>query len=451
MAVARCTGVRLLLRGVRVIDPAARLDAHGRDVCIEDGRVAGLDGWPSGHAPVIDLTPAPGEPECVLCPGFIDLHAHLREPGGGAAETVLSGAAAAAAGGFTTVVAMANTKPPIDTPRRVRAAIARNDAAPIPVLQVAALTDGLQGQRLTDIAGCAAAGAVAIGDDGRNAASADVLERGIRAAAAASRPVWVHPEDENAIARDVDDRTPLPLRSNRPPEVEVRAVDSAIDALRRAGCGRLHLQHLSTAGAVELLRRARDEGLPVTAEVTPHHLTMTRSAMAADDPLRKVNPPLREQEDVDAIRYALADGVIDAVATDHAPHTAAQKRRGYENAAPGMIGFETALPLCLSAGGFAGALLPHLVASLTIGPCRVLGPDAPLRAPRIAVGEPATITLFDPAAEWTVSGETLHSRSSNTPLAGTRVRGRVLLTMASGRIVHAEPARLQRLVEVAHG
>lgn len=443
--------MRLLLRGVRVIDPAARLDAHGRDVWIEDGRLMGVDGWPPDRGPVTDLTPAPGQPACVVCPGFIDLHAHLREPGDAAAETVLSGAAAAAAGGFTAVVAMANTKPPIDTPGRVRAAVASNDAAPIPVLQVAAMTHGLDGHRLTDIAGCAAAGAIAIGDDGRNAASGALLESGIRAAAAVSRPVYVHPEDESAIARSGDGQTALPLRTNRPPEIEVRAVDTAIDALRRAGIGRLHLQHVSTAGAVDLLRRAKDEGLPVTAEVTPHHLTMVRSAMAADDASRKVNPPLREQEDVDAVRRALADGVIDAVATDHAPHTAAQKRGGYEHAAPGMVGFETALPLCLSAAGFAGALLPHLVERLTVGPHRVLGPEAALPAPHLGAGEAATLTLFDPAAEWTVDEATLVSRSSNTPLAGTRVRGRVLLTMASGRVVHADTSRLQPSMEVAHG
>lgn len=441
----------MLLRGVRVIDPASHLDVHGRDVWIEDGRLMGLDGWPRDHGPVIDLTPAPGGLECVLCPGFIDLHAHLREPGDAAAETVLSGAAAAAAGGFTSVVAMANTKPPIDSPSRVRSAVARNAAAPITVLQVAALTHGLHGQRLTDIAGCAAEGAVAIGDDGRNAASGELLEHGIRAAAAESRPVWVHPEDETTIARTGDGRVALPLRSERPPEAEVRAVDIAIEALRRAGAGRLHLQHLSTAGSVDLLRRAKEEGLPVTAEVTPHHLTMPSSAMAADDPLRKVNPPLREQEDVDAVRYALADGVIDAVATDHAPHTAAHKSRAYDGAAPGMVGLETALPVCLSAGGRAEAFLPRLVESLTAGPHRVLGPVARLAAPHLGVGDLATLTLFDPAAEWTVSAETLASRSSNTPLAGTRVRGRVLLTLASGRVVHAEPSRLQASVEVTHG
>jgi dihydroorotase len=442
--------VRLLLRGVRVIDPGRDVDAHLRDVWIEDGRLRSIDGHPSEGGPPIDLTPARGRPECVVCPGFIDLHAHLREPGDGDAETVLSGGAAAAAGGFAAVVAMANTRPPIDTPRRVGSALERNATAAVTVLQVAALTQGLHGRRLTDIAGGAAAGAIAFGDDGRNAASEDVLADGIRAAAAVSRPVFVHPEDEDAIARRPSGRGAVPLRPDRPPEIEVRAVESALGALRRAGTGRLHLQHLSAAGSIELLRTARDHGLAVTAEVTPHHLTMQRSVMVADDPMRKVNPPLRDAQDVRAVREALADGVIGAIATDHAPHADARKTRSYASAAPGMAGLETALALCLSLDEFAGSGLPRLVERLTVGPHRVLGADSPLPAPGLQEGEPATLTLFDPNAEWTVSAETLASRSRNTPLLGSKVRGKVLLTMVSGRVAHIDETLLAQPVGVAH-
>ena len=443
--------MRLWLRGVRVIDPAIDLDAEQCDVWIENGRLMAIDHGPPGDGDEpIDLTPPAGQPACVLCPGFIDVHAHLREPGDAEAETVVSGAVAAAAGGFTTVVAMANTHPPVDTPRHVADAVQRNSEAPVSILQVAALTHGLAGQRLTDIEQCIEAGAIAIGDDGRNAASAALLEAGIRIAARHSRPVFVHPEDEEAIARRAGHGVQLPVAAVRPPEVEIRAVDAAIGALRSAGTGRLHLQHISTAGAVDLLRHARDTGLVVTAEVTPHHLTMQQSAMDADDPLRKVNPPIRGADDVEAVRDALASGLIDAVATDHAPHRASDKRPPYDRAAAGMIGFETALAQCLSIHELAGLGLPRLVAALTTGPYRVLGAQAPVDAPRLRAGEPATATLFDPAAQWTVTEAALRSRSHNTPLLGTTVRGRVLLTVASGRLVHLDEARLARPMQAVH-
>ena len=443
--------MRLWLRGVRVIDPAIDLDVEHRDIWIEDGRLMAIDHGPpgSGDEP-IDLTPPAGQPACVLCPGFVDVHAHLREPGDAEAETVLSGAAAAAAGGFTTVVAMANTHPPVDTPRHVAEAVQRNREAQVSVLQVAALTHGLAGHRLTDIEECIESGAVAIGDDGRNAASAALLEEGIRIAARHTRPVFVHPEDEEAIARRAGHGVQLPVAAVRPPEVEIRAVGTAIAALRSAGTGRLHLQHISTAGAVDLLRHARENGLVVTAEVTPHHLTMQQSDMDADDPLRKVNPPIRGADDVEAVRNALASGLIDAVATDHAPHRAADKQPPYERAAAGMIGFETALAQCLSITELAGLGLPRLIAALTTGPHHVLGAHAPVDAPRLRTGEPATATLFDPAAEWTVTEAALRSRSHNTPLLGTTVRGRVLLTVASGRVVHMDDARLTPAMQAVH-
>ena len=444
--------MRLWLRGVRVIDPAVDLDAGNRDVWIEDGRLIAIDHGPSAEgAHPIDLTPRDGEPPCVLCPGFIDVHAHLREPGDTKAETVLSGAAAAAAGGFTTVVAMANTHPPIDTPKHVADAVRRNSEAQVLVLQVAALTHGLSGHRLTDIDGCIEAGAVAIGDDGRNAASGELLEEGIRVAGRRECPVFVHSEDEEAIARRAGHGVHLPVVAVRPPEVEIRAVDTAIGALRRAATGRLHLQHLSTEGAIDLLRHARENGLVVTAEVTPHHLTMQQSAMLPDDPLHKVNPPIRGADDVEAVRHALASGLIDAIATDHAPHGDADKRQPYECAAAGMIGLETALAQCLTIPEFAGIGLPRLIAALTTGPHQVLGVHTPVNAPRLRVDAPATVTLFDPAAPWTVSEESLLSRSHNTPLLGTTLRGRVLLTVASGRVLHIDEARLAQPAQVMRG
>jgi dihydroorotase len=233
--------------------------------------------------------------------------------------------------------------------------------------------------------------------------------------------------------------------------MEVRAVETAIRALEHVATGRLHLQHLSTSGAVDLLRRAREAGLALTAEVTAHHLAMQQSAMLSGDPLRKVNPPMRQPRDVTAVRDALVAGVIDAIATDHAPHRDIDKRPPYERAAAGIIGLETALAQCLSVAELAGAGLPRLVAALTVGPHRVLGDDALVPLPRLRINEPATATLFDPGAEWTVTDATLHSRSRNTPLLGATLRGRVLFTVASGRVLHIDQTRLGSQVAMAHG
>jgi len=446
--------VNFILRGVRVIDPLARLDAHDQDVWIDSGRIVAIyHHIDEGSVPVVDLTPAPGAEECVLCPGFIDLHTHLREPGDEEAETVKSGARAAAAGGFTSIVAMANTRPPIDTPERVADAYARAADAPVAVLQVAALSRDVAGAKLTDVQGCLAAGAVAIGDDGRNAASPRLVVQALQRAAKGGRPVMIHPEDEEAIAQ-INDATGSVVRCvERPPQVETRAVDVAIRALAHARTGRLHLQHLSTARSVEMVRRAVEQGLEVTAEVTPHHLAMWLPVEAPPEPvsLLKVNPPLRTDADRAALVHALRDGTIDAMATDHAPHRAEEKSRDYANAAPGMIGLETALATCLTLGGMGGEWIPTLVERMTAGPHRVLGAAIGIPAPRLHIGEMATAALFDPDAEWTVDAESLRSRSHNTPLLGARLKGRVLLTISEGRVVHADAARIPVAAgEVAH-
>jgi dihydroorotase len=434
-----------ILRGVRVIDPLGRLDVAGQDVWIDDGRIVAIYRHiEEGATPVIDLTPLPGGTPSVLCPGFIDLHAHLREPGDEGAETVLSGSAAAAAGGYTHVVAMANTEPPVDTPERVRDACARAATAPITVLQVAALSRGLAGEELTDIEDCIAEGAVAISDDGRNAAPVALLTAALRRAATQARPVLLHPEDEEAIARANPAGGPVARCPDRPAATEVRAVERGLKALEGAGAGRLHLQHLSTEESVATMHRARDQGLAVSAEVTPHHLSMWLPVAEESDPpaLLKVNPPLRTEADRTALIHALRAGVIEAVATDHAPHRWEEKTLPYGDAAPGMIGLESALAVCLTFGGMGGEWLPVLVARLTAGPYHVLGAAAGIAEPRLRIGEAASCVLFDPAAEWVLHVEALQSRSRNTPMAGAQLRGRVLLTIADGRVVHGDPATL---------
>ena len=441
-----------VLRGLRIIDPLNHLDVRDRDVWIRDGRLIAIDrAIETVYAELVDLTPAEGAEQLVLAPTFVDLHAHLRDPGETDKETLASGAEAAAAGGFGQVVAMANTRPPVDTPERVEDLLTRAQSAPVRIAVAAAMSHELGGAELVDVAGCAAAGAACISDDGRNAAPPELLATALEQAADAGRAVLVHPEDEAMVAAANPGIASVVRGPERPAEAETAAVDAAIGALRRAGRGRLHLQHLSAAGSLAALRAARSAGLAVTAEVTPHHLAMWLPFATEPDPpaLRKVNPPLRHQADRDALVRALREGLIDAVATDHAPHRVSDKSGDYADAAPGMIGLETALATCITLGGMGGEWLGALVERLTAGPWHVLGEASGLRRPVLERGGLLNCTLFDPAAEWTVAAAALRSRSRNTPLLGATLRGRVLLTAVDGDVVHlaadgAVPAALGR-------
>jgi dihydroorotase len=437
--------VNAILRGVRVIDPLGRLDASGQDVWIDGGKILAIyHHIEAAGVPIVDLTPADGAEPCVLCPGFIDLHTHLRQPGDDEAETLQSGSRAAAAGGFTSIVAMANTSPPMDTPERVAEARVMAASMPVSILQVAALTRGLEGVELVDIKKCIEAGAVAISDDGRNAVAPRQLAIALAEAGHQYRPVLVHPEDEEMIAQANGTQGVVTRSTLRPPDSETRAVNLAIRALTHARVGHLHLQHLSCEASVTSLRRARHQGLMVSAEVTPHHLSMWLPVEEEPDPpaLLKVNPPLRGERDRTALVRALRDGVIEAVATDHAPHRAAEKALGFDDAAPGMVGLETALATCLTIGGMGGEWLPTLVERMTSGPHRILGPNSGVPEPRLRIGEAATCTLFDPAAEWIVGEGEWQSLSRNTPLLGARLRGKVLLTIAGGRVIHQDAVRV---------
>jgi dihydroorotase len=437
--------VNAILRGVRVIDPLGRLDAAGQDVWFDGGKILAIyHHIDAAGVPIVDLTPPDGVDPCVLCPGFIDLHVHLRQPGDDEAETLGSGSRAAAAGGYTSVVAMANTSPPIDTPERVAEARLAASNLPVSILQVAALTLGLEGGELVDIRRCIEAGAIAVGDDGRNAVSPRQLSIALAETAHLARAVFVHPEDEEMIAQANATQGSVARSPIRPADTETRAVNLAIRALTHARSGHLHLQHLSSEGSVASLRRARQQGLTVSAEVTPHHLSMWLPVAEEPEPqaLRKVNPPLRAERDRNALVRALREGVIEAVATDHAPHRAEEKSLSYDDAAPGMIGLETALATCITIGGMGGEWLATLVERMTAGPHRILGPASGVPEPRLRIGESATCTLFDPNAEWTVGESPLQSRSRNTPLMGATLRGTVLLTIAGGRVIHRNPARV---------
>ncbi len=336
----------------------------------------------------------------ILSPGWIDLHAHLRDPGYPASETLASGTASAAAGGFTQVVAMANTNPVADQPARVSSLLERAASMPVRVSAVGALTAGLEGRVLTDARGLQRAGAIALSDDGRHAMDGPTLTRGLALAASAGLPVLVHGQKES---------------HGKDASAEAAGVEEALAALQDAPQGHLHLQHLTTRRAVDLVRAAKGAGLPVTAEVTPHHLVLTAGDVAGGG--ANVSPPLRTADDRDALVEALIDGVIDVVATDHAPHAAAAKAAG----ANGYHGFETATGVIFS------LRLPWAVLHRAV----VARGREILRLP-----ESDDWILIDPAEDWVVDPAGFQSRGRNSPFAGRRLRGRVTMTVCKGRIVH---------------
>jgi dihydroorotase len=433
----------IALAGGRVIDPARGFDRVA-DVLIMDGCIAAVGqglGYPDG-ARVIDVA------GWVVAPGFVDLHCHLREPGQDHKETLRSGLAAAAAGGFTTVCCMPNTVPPLDVPERVRLVRERASAvSPVRLHVIAAISAGQQGARLAPLPELAAAGAVAFSDDGRPVWNAPLMREALRTAASLGLPLSVHEEDPQLAAGGAMNAgaTAARLGLRGLPAAAEEAMIARDLALLAADGGRLHIAHVSTRGAVALLRDARTRGLAVSAEATPHHLTLTEDLVARSwngrpyDTRTKVNPPLRTPADVAALVAGLADGTIAAIATDHAPHAAADKRCPYEEAAFGISLFETALASVLSLVHGGHLELAALIERLASGPARLFGLDAGTLAP----GARADVTVFDPDAQWTVRAASFLSRGHNTPLDGATVRGRVVLTLAGGTEAYHCPAVLK--------
>jgi dihydroorotase len=441
----------LVIRGATRLEPGQ--PRQEVDVVIENGRVVEVDvlHWgtrrPELHA-IPDPSHAVGRQQVIeaagmyLAPGFLDLHCHLREPGQEHKETIASGAAAAAAGGFTSIVAMANTMPPVDRAEVLRGVLSRAQSQPVRVSSVAAVSKDLAGRELTDFEALAGAGAVAFSDDGRNAYGLDLAVEAGRRAAALDRAILVHAQDESACpdgqANDAVANT-TGLRP-WPCDCEVSAVERAIEACRRSGA-RLHLQHLSCVGSLKLLQKAKADGLPVTAEVTPHHLVLTegRVLLAIEpDPMAKVNPPLRSETDRRALVAGLQSGLIDAIATDHAPHEEASKEVTFAHASFGFSGLETALSLCLDLVDTGDLSLDRLVDALTLSPWRCLTPGLEQPRPGLRVGEPADLVLFETKGLRRLQAARMLSRGKNTPLDGREMRGRVLLTVAGGQVVHSQ-------------
>jgi dihydroorotase len=372
----------------------------------------------------------------LVVPGFIDLHAHLREPGFEDSETIATGAKAALRGGFTTVCAMPNTEPPIDSPGLVAEIIARGRAAGgARVLPVAAITRGRNGRELADLVELAAAGAVAFSDDGSPVEDSRLFRSALEYARITNRPVIEHPQDLSLSAKGVMNEGVVSARlglPGMPAAAEETAVARDITLAKMTG-GRLHLTHLSTAGSIELVRRAKADGVPITCDVTPHHLAMTDEWVAGSrafawevqdeallgvpyDSSTKVNPPLRGHADVRALWAGLADGTVDAIATDHAPHASVKKDVEFDQAAFGISGLEMALPLVLGGVRVHWAKLGTVIDALTIGPARVLG---------LNVRDDDWIAI-DLDAEWLVTAAELASKGKNTPVLGRTVIGRVV-------------------------
>lgn len=422
--------LQLHLRRARLLDPKAGVDRE-QDLVLAEGRVARIG---RGLATPFDAIAVDVE-GLLLVPGLIDLHAHLREPGEEYKETIDSASASAAAGGFTAVCAMPNTTPPNDNRAVTEFIKARAaEVAGVRIHPVGAVSRGLLGETLADIGDLKDAGVVALSDDGRPVTNARLMRRVLEYSRSFGLPVIQHAEDLDLSEGGVMHEGPSATRAGlcgQPAEAEhvLVARDLALCALTG---GRYHVAHVSTAASVRLIREAKRAGLPVTCEVTPHHLTLSDEACLSYDTATKVNPPLRAASDVDALRQALADGTIDAVATDHAPHTSIEKLVEFDHAAFGMIGFETAVPLVLRLCASGELPLGAAVDRLSASPARVLG----LPGGTLPEGSVADLTCIDPEEVWVVEPERLRSKSRNTPFAGTKMKGRAVLTLVGGKIVH---------------
>lgn len=428
-------GSCLVLRGGHVIDPASSEDGVA-DIVIVDGKIA-AKGPAAGDAfarregaRVID---ARGR---MVVPGLVDVHVHLREPGQEYKEDIESGSRAAVAGGFTSVCAMPNTEPVNDCRAVTELILERARQVGLArVFPVGAITRQLKGETLAEMGEMNDAGVVAVSDDGKCVMNAELMRRACEYARTFKLPLIQHCEDANLAARSAAHEGAAATRAGLPAqpaaaETAILVRDLELVALTGA---RYHMAHVSAASSVDALRRAKRAGLPVTAEVTPHHLTLIDEACESYDTATKCKPPLRAREDREALRAALVDGTIDCIATDHAPHAVHEKDLEYDYAASGMIGLETALSLGLRLVEEKVIDLTTLIARLTCGPARVLGLDVGT----LAVGARADITVFDAAARWTVAPAELHSKSYNTPFLGWDLPGRVCHTVVGGRVVHS--------------
>jgi dihydroorotase len=419
----------ILIRGGRIVDPSQSLDRQ-YDLLLSNGVVAEIgEGLESGDHEVID---AAGQ---VVAPGLIDLHVHLREPGGEHKETIATGAAAAAAGGFTSIVAMPNTDPPIDNPAAVGFVLAAGHRCGLArVYPSGAITVGSRGDQLTEVGEMVEAGAVTITDDGRPVLRAGVMRLALEYALAFDIPVSVHAEETELSRGGVMNEGIISTRlglTGIPNAAEDVMIARDLMLAELTG-GRLHIQHVSTRRGVELIREYRQRGVRVSAEATPHHFTLTEAAVERYRTDAKMNPPLRSEEDREAVRRGVVDGTLDVIATDHAPHHYDEKEQAFDDAPFGIVGLETALGLSLTELVHTGLIdMPTLIERMSCSPARAFRlPGGTLR-----VGSAADVTIFHPEREWTVEPAKFLSMSRNTPFAGWTLRGCPIRTIVGGRTV----------------
>ena len=423
----------VVIRGGHVCNPATGTDGI-MDLRIEDGKVAQL---------AEDLTAEDGDEVvdakgCYVFPGFIDLHVHFRDPGQTQKEDIASGSCAAAHGGFTTVAAMPNTTPPVDGPDVVRYVKQKADEAGLThVLAVGSVTRGMDGKELSDIEGMAAEGIRAISEDGKSVMDSGLYRRAMKKAKEAGLTVLAHCEDRSLVEGGVIHQ------GSRAEQLGVRGISSATEnvivardvLLAKETGAKLHLCHCSTKESVEILRQAKAHGIRVTGEVCPHHFTLTDEDIPGDDANYKMNPPLRTKEDVEALRQGLKFGIIDAVATDHAPHTAEEKAAGLESAPFGIVGLETAAALTYTELVLGGVLTPiDMARVMSANPAAILGIDKG----DISPGNAADLVVFDPRPTYEIRAAEFCGKGKNMPYEGRAVTGRVKLTIMDGRIVFRE-------------
>jgi dihydroorotase len=429
----RAESASLLIKGGQVVDPGARINAP-MDVLLRDGRVAEVTLPNKIRGSADEKFDARG---LIVAPGFIDLHVHLREPGQSYKETIASGTAAAAAGGFTSVCTMPNTAPVVDTAEWVSWLRSPERAAVVNVFPIAAATRGSKGGTLTDFSALQRAGAVAVTDDGKPILDDDVMRMALRLGAELNFPVVQHAEDtrltENCSMHAGPTSFRLGLRAAGA-VAEASIVDRDVTLAQQIRESRLHVAHLSTSDALKAVRRGKRAKARVTCEVTPHHFTLIDENVGEYDTNCKMNPPLRSAVDREAIVVALADGTVDAIATDHAPHAAHEKQVEFERASFGITGLETALALAITKLHREHKIpLTRIVELFTAGPARVF--DLPGRG-SVVRGSHADVTIFDPKKRWTFEASKSRSLSHNSPFDGWQFTGRVVATIVGGKIVH---------------
>ena len=420
---------KLMIRGGRVLDPASEID-ESADVLIDDGVIVAVG--PELDARGAEVLDAAG---CWVAPGFVDLHTHLREPGQEYKEDLGSGGRSAVAGGFTSVACMANTDPVNDAPAVTEYILNRAKAdSPAKIYPIAAATMGLEGRVMTEMVALSKAGAVAFSDDGKTISDGGIMRRVLEYSKLTDAPVVVHAEDCALRGEGVVNEGPVSTKLGLPgnpclAEDVLVARDLMLAGLTGA---RLHVAHVSSAGAVELIRRAREEGLSVTAEVTPHHLTLTDEATLGYDTNTKMAPPLRSRADVDACRRALAEGVIDVIATDHAPHALHEKEVEFVAAPPGVLGFETAYAVCMALVREDELAPLELIRRMSTTACEIMN----IPGGSLAVGQSGDVVVLDPERVWTYDPAKGYSKSRNSPWAGAELTGRVIATVVEGRLVY---------------